>query len=285
MDWRHPDCHAIYWAVKALNIAIQNQDRDLTTHESNTDRIVAHSLQNLFRYGKISIMQGPMEQTVDEDPDATPMWRRDIFLAPDLRMFRSYNNASVAILEKYKDDRGRLEALKNGHRNMLRNALLSFYQAGLRREALDIFNELRRRYPLREFDVSLEQYARSRFLEELESIGILDAREQIVTILMDSYYLFATGNDDAAAGRERLAQQIHEFYFSKYSDNDRIDLPSMRVLRYIALVQVINTDAYPLYVREGLMRRIQVERPDLYEQLEQTAEEARRRIEEQQEAQ
>ncbi|MEN6577206.1 MAG: hypothetical protein ABFD90_12755, partial [Phycisphaerales bacterium] len=31
MDWRHPDCHAIYWAVKALDVAIQEKDREITS--------------------------------------------------------------------------------------------------------------------------------------------------------------------------------------------------------------------------------------------------------------
>ncbi|MHC4759693.1 MAG: hypothetical protein ACYTE8_13695, partial [Planctomycetota bacterium] len=52
MDWRHPDAHAIYWALKGLQIAHRE---GFTADEANTDRIVLHSLQNLFRRGKIFI--------------------------------------------------------------------------------------------------------------------------------------------------------------------------------------------------------------------------------------
>ena len=204
-DWRHPDTHAIYWAVKALKVASEDKDRDLTTDETNTDRIVAHSLQNLFRYGKIMLFATPVaseSKNQDEEASQTRQIRRDIFLGPDLRIFDSYNKALLEILDKYKDDRMRLESLSNGHRNMLKNALLSFYQAGLKSYALKIYNELRQRYPRPEFSVSLEEYATKRFREELESIGIHDAREQIAALLAEAYGLYALSDDDGAAGRE-----------------------------------------------------------------------------------
>ncbi|GAG44672.1 unnamed protein product, partial [marine sediment metagenome] len=52
LDWRHPDSHAIYWAVKGLQVAAKEESRQIGMAETNTDRIVAHSLQNLFRNGK-----------------------------------------------------------------------------------------------------------------------------------------------------------------------------------------------------------------------------------------
>ena len=43
-----------------------------------------------------------------------------------------------------------------------------------------------------------------------------------------------------------------------------------------------NSGAYPPYIREGLLARIQIERPDLYKELEQTEGEFRRQMEERQ---
>lgn len=289
MDWRHPDSHAIYWAVKALRVSAQEERREIGMQETNTDRIVAHSLQNLFRYGKITILEGPVQPSPQENGGGESesveqrLVRRDIFLGPDLRIFDSYNKAALAIIEKHKDDRGVLDSLKGGHRNMLKNAVLSFYQAGLRSEALKIFNELRGRYPLPEFDVSLDEYATNRFAEELGSIGIHDATEQIITILTEGYYLYAIGDDNAANGRERLARQIYDHYNRKYEPENRIDLPEIRVLRYIALGQFVNSEAYPPYVRQGLLARIEIERPDLFKQLQQTDGELRQQMEQLQE--
>ncbi|MBN1362617.1 MAG: hypothetical protein JW993_18615 [Sedimentisphaerales bacterium] len=268
LDWRHPDSHAIYWATKGLSVATDIQDPDLKLVKTNTERIVAHSLQNLFRYGKIVILQGradppPGADTTDE---ATVWQRRDIFLGPDLRMFDPYNEALLNILAGYTD-RGTLESLQNGHRNMLRNAVLSFYQAGLKGEALKIYRELRQRYPRPEFEVPLEQYALARFREELESIGIHDAREQVVALLTDGYRLYAIGDDQGAAGREELAKQAYNFYLASNPDEFRVDLPPLRELKYIALNTLLYSGAYPVYIQERLLARIQTEKPELYEEL------------------
>ena len=60
LDWRHADVHAIYWAVQGLRLAgkkdvVKIGEAEYPIDEINTDRIVASSLQNLFRYGKIFI--------------------------------------------------------------------------------------------------------------------------------------------------------------------------------------------------------------------------------------
>jgi hypothetical protein len=268
LDWRHPDSHAIYWATKGLKVAADIEDSNLRLVKTNTERIVAHSLQNLFRYGKITILQGPVDVSADAGPgdDAMVWMRRDIFLGPDLRMFDSYDKAFLDILAEYTD-KGTRESLENGHRNMLRNAVLSFYQAGLKGEALRIFLALRQRYPRPEFEVSLDEYIIYRFKEELDSIGIQDAREQIVTLLVDGYYLYAIRDDEAAAGREQLAQQIYDYYNAIHEPEFRIDLPQMNDLKFIAVDMFLRSEAHPAYIRQDLLRRIRVEKPDLFEVL------------------
>ena len=281
MDWRHPDSHAIYWAVKGLKIASQNQDRELTAYETNTDRIVAHSLQNLFRHGKIMIRQGLAETdpAAEQLEPGTQRMRRDVFLGPDLRFFESYNKALLVILEKYAGDRMRVESLQNGHRNMLKDAVFFFYQSGFKRKALDIYNQLRQRYPIADFAVPLEQYVINRFLEEVESLGIDDARQQIIALLSEAYYHYAIRDDDRAAGNEQLAQQIYDHY-NKEDPEFRIDLPPMPELRYFAIGQFLNSGAYPAYIRQGLLDRIEIEKPELHKQLEQIGAELLRKQQE-----
>jgi len=273
MDWRHPDAHAIYWALKGLSVAKEKNDAETERYQTNTQRIVAHSLQNLFRYGKLIILSRPAEALDPDSPAAestSPAIPKDVFLSPDLRIFNSYHKAVLAIIAGYEDDRTTKESLENGHRNMLKNAVLSFYQAGLRGEALKIFNQLRKRYPLREFNVSLEEFALKRWREELSGFGIDDAREQIVMLLSEGYYLYAVRDDEAAAGREQLAQQAYDFYNTTNEPEFRIDLPPMPVLRYVALGQFIKSGAEPPHIRQGLLNRIQIEKPELYKQMEQT---------------
>ena len=140
MDWRHPDAHAIYWALKGLSVAKEKNDAETERYQTNTQRIVAHSLQNLFRYGKLIILSRPAEALDPDSPAAestSPAIPKDVFLSPDLRIFNSYHKAVLAIIAGYEDDRTTKESLENGHRNTCSRTVLSFYQAGLRERPED----------------------------------------------------------------------------------------------------------------------------------------------------
>jgi hypothetical protein len=287
LDWRHPDSHAMYWALKGLEIAKQDKDREIAGEEVNTDRMVLHCLQDLFRYGKIMIVQGwePRPDAQDLSEKGKAVYRKDIFLGPDPRIFESYEKAYRVVYEKYEINRGREESFANGHRNMLKNAVLVFYQAGLKTEAAKILARLRRDYKFDEFKVSLDQFARNRILEELDGLGITDASEAIASSLFRAYAAYAAGDDDTAAATEQLAEQVWDIYKAKYGDNVRIDLPPTRVLKWYALNEFLTSNAYPLYLQQRLLDRIQREKPSLYKELQQGGEEVRQRLEQEQKTQ
>ena len=50
---------------------------------------------------------------------------------------------------------------------------------------------------------------------------------------------------------------------------DRVVLPDFEVLRYIGISSFLNDLRYPDFVRQNLIERIRIERPQLYEQLNQ----------------
>ena len=268
LDWRHPDSHAIYWGVKGLQIAAREQSREIDMTETNTDRIVGHSLQNLFRNGKLFIRDMQLQVPVEGSQESQTQIFKEIFMRPDLRMFDSYNNSFLAVLDKYKDDKeGTLVSLQNGHRNMLKNAVLSFYQSGHKLKAQKIYDELRKLYDFPEFKVPMVEFARKRFVEELESIGLNDATEQVVLLLRESYFLYAIRDDETATGRENLAKEIHDYYQKKYLDENRIDLPDFRDLQYLALRDFLDDWQFVPNLRLSLLARIEVERPELAEKL------------------
>jgi len=268
LDWRHPDSHAIYWGVKGLQIAAREQSREIDMTETNTDRIVGHSLQNLFRNGKLFIRDMQLQVPVEGSQESQTQIFKEIFMRPDLRMFDSYNNSFLAVLDKYKDDKeGTLVSLQNGHRNMLKNAVLSFYQSGHKLKAQKIYDELRKLYDFPEFKVPMVEFARKRFVEELESIGLNDATEQVVLLLRESYFLYAIRDDETATGRENLAKEIHDYYQKKYLDENRIDLPDFRDLQYLALRDFLDDWQYVPDLRLSLLARIEIERPELAEKL------------------
>ena len=269
LDWRHPCTHAIYWAVKGLQAAGKEE---FSVEEVNTDRIVNHSLQELFRNGKIFIYNVPADNAKTTQTAATdeprPM-NREIFLRPDLRMFEPYNKSTLTIIEKYKElKEGTSQSLQIGHRNMLKNATFSFYQAGHIQQAQKIYNQLRELYPKDEFKVPLVIFVRNRLREELQNIGITDAKEIIGMLLRESYFRYALHDDDEAFGREKMAEEVHKHYQSVYGGENRIDLPDFALLRYLALIDFLNDGQYPPNMRRALRNRIRIERPKLAEQLE-----------------
>ena len=263
LDWRHPDTHAIYWAVLGLKTAGKEE---FSVGEANTDRTVGHSLQNLFYGGKIFIYD------IFPDPNVNPadqQMTKEVFLRPDLRMFESCNNARLAVLEKYEPiaSGGTFKSLQDGHRNVLRNAVLLFYQAGHYEQARKVYNQLRELYPRDEVNVPLVQFARNYLFGKLENIGLNDAKRSIQMLLRESYFRYALRDDDEAFGREKMAEELHKHYQSAYLDENRINLPDFKLLRYFALLDFFNDYRYPLNLRQSLLGRIKVERPDLAEQL------------------
>jgi hypothetical protein len=69
-----------------------------------------------------------------------------------------------------------------------------------------------------------------------------------------------------------MAKEAYEYYQSAYSDEERINLPDFKLLRYLALLDFLGDQQYPLSLRRGLLGRIRIERPEVFEQLKQQAE-------------
>lgn len=256
LNWEHPDAHAMYWAEKGFLIA--GEKKEYSIDEKNTDRIISHGLLNLYRRGKVIIYSLPGELP-------------SVFVRPDLRMFDVCNKDWVKRIEKYEAfEDGNPKGLRDGHRNMLKNAVLNFYQGGQVRKAGEIYGELRKTYPRDEFKVDMHTWLRKRILDEIKGIKIRDATEMTVMALREAYFRFAVHDDDEAYGREKWAREVYSIYQAKYGDEEwrRLDLPNFEMLRLVAFLDFMGDRFYPEHLRNSLLARIKVERPDLLEKLE-----------------
>ena len=280
LNWTLADVHAIYWAALGLQ---KGGRQEYSTEELNTDRIVFHSLQNLYRMGKMIIYTSRIP--AKNDP-CDIVDRQSVFLFPDLRMFDRYDQALRASMKKYTELGGNVESLKNAHKNMLERAVLLFYQAGHIGKAVEIYNTLQKEYPqARDIHVPLAEYARKRFVIELAAMGFSDAREIITLMLQEAYYRYAVRDDDEAFGIEKMAREVYDYYQKQNEgelvDVDRVALPDFDVFRYIGVSSFMNDLRYPDFVRQNLMERIRIERSDLYEQLKQRHESLMQEMEKQ----
>jgi len=271
LDWRHPDTHAIYWAIKGLRVAgrkgvTKAGKQEYSIDEINTDRIVSHSLQNLFRNGKIFIYD--INTSAQSEPTAANIPAKEIFYRPDLRMFAPYNDAIADIIRKYTipgtDDQSSYQVQ---HRNMLTNALFTFYQAGHKLQAQKIYDQVRTLYPRPDFkDPSAENFVRLYLKEELKNMTINNVNEMVMMLLRESYFRYAVRDDDEASAREQMAEEIHRIYQAQYGDEARMRLPDLKILRFNAINDFFNDQQYPVEMRQNLIARIKIERPDLAEQ-------------------
>jgi hypothetical protein len=68
-----------------------------------------------------------------------------------------------------------------------------------------------------------------------------------------------------------MAREVHELYQQDMGsqEQDRVGLPSLDRLRYGAFIMFLEDGMYPASLRTGLLARIQIERPDLFEKLQQ----------------
>ncbi|MBN2589379.1 MAG: hypothetical protein JXA96_05930 [Sedimentisphaerales bacterium] len=272
MDWRHAYTHAIYWANKGLEIATEDGSRDISSDENNTDRIVVHSLQNLFVLGKmIPITVERQVATDDPDNPIAIKQSREMFLRPDLRYFKPYNEAIMAVIKKYDrdDDRGTWETMRNGHRNMLRNAVLLFFESGHKEQANKIYQDMKELYPLPEFDVPVAEYCQKRMIEKLENYGYKDALGQITAALREGYYNIAVGEEEAAAGNENLAKLLFNHYMELYGDMQRTSLPPFETLKFTSMIDFVTDQQIPIYIRKDLfLGRLYQDYRELYDRLE-----------------
>jgi tetratricopeptide (TPR) repeat protein len=257
----------MYWAALGLQRA---GGKEYSVDELNTDRIVFQGIQNLYRRGKIIVYSSRVP--APNDP-CSIIERESIFLFPDLRMFDRYDQALTALEKKYTEVEGNVESLQNAHRNALKRAVLLFYQAGHIDRAAEIYNTLRKNYPQdKDIQVSLIEYVRTRFTNELADAGINDIREIITLMLVEANYRYAVGDDDEAFGRENMAREVYDFYQIKFEhkeETDRVKLPPFDVIRYIGIISFLSDQRYPDFVRKNLVDRIRVERPEIYEKMEQ----------------
>ena len=91
-------------------------------------------------------------------------------------------------------------------------------------------------------------------------------------MLQEAYFRYAMRDDDQAAMSENLAKEAYDLYQSGYAneeakEKERMSLPDFERLQYLALVDFLMDEQYPIVMRNSLFSRIQIEKPELFEKI------------------
>lgn len=260
LNWQHPAAHSLYWGSQGLELA--SRQGLYRIDEKNTDRIVFHSLKLLYEQGKTVLYESK-----DQEPQ--------IFLLPDLRMFHSCDRAWRDVIKKYQSfENGNPKAVMGGHKNFLENAIVSFYQAGHKKKAAQLFRRLQRDHRIdptgrerAEYKVPFETFVVNRMKSELEGVSPKDATEFIINILREGFFYYGIHDDDESAARSDWAQQVYNTYQKEMGidEPDRMGMPPIEVMRYWAFVLFLNDGMYPEHMRRSALARLEIEQPETYE--------------------
>jgi len=275
MDWRLPWTHAIYWAVRGLESAETKTGFDVL----NLYRIVYHCLQELYHYGNLQILAyaypgqpkpvGPTKEVRDAPQDVKLM----LFNSQDLRMFPVAYQATLDVLKTYEEAGDKtLTGVEDASAYLCRAGISSFYLSGHRRLAQKYYDQLRKRDPdNKDYHVSLDAFMQADMREEIKTITPKDASDYIISLLRDSYYRYAIGDDENAAIRESWALQVHKVMLAQHPVSEdvtqRMTLRPFHDLRQLALMDFLNDPRANPAIKEMMMTRIKNYDPALFEKV------------------
>lgn len=277
LDWRHPGSHSLYWARKGL--ALDNQDKMDSFIRLSLNRMVYHSLQMLFHYGRIQLIvfQAPPQaserqqgQEIIDKPQPEQM-QIEIFQSQDLRMFPIAYQATLDLLAYLEEAGENTKGVLDGSINLARAGILQLYLAGYQKPAQKYLLQLKARYPDREiFQVdTVDIFVRNQLREIIatDDISSKQARNFIDGLLRDGFRYYALSDDENAKVRNQWAEQIYEVFIKEYPDQDnRLDIPFDK-LRWIALNNFLSDALVPPMIKSLLLQRLELEKPQLYQRL------------------
>jgi len=237
LEWRLPEAHAIYWAVKGMKQAAQDPERFDRTEMDRLRRSIYQAMMRSFQKGRlISHGEGRLFQ-----------------FGPNLDIIPKVNDAYLELMNE--DDVKIREGIATSHRNFLDDAVYFLYTYNRIQEAQQWYDYLAREYPDKPVlygdpesfprNLTLEEYC---FARVQEDVGETDQRRigAIVQGLINSAYVsLVFDNDEQAAGLMHLARVTNERYLQEISGDStamRIPLAPFEVTREQVLNDLLDPE-------------------------------------------
>ena len=224
-DWRLPEAHAVYWAVKGLKFGRKEEQVQLR-------RIVYQSMQLAFERGRM----------IDHKTGTLPDF------GPNLDIIPNANKAYEKMMaeETIADPKGKGDKFKQGHHYFLKNVVMNLYTHNREKDAAHWFKVLKEKYPelLVGLPDSLDDFAVYFIMGEVKD-GSVDKIKSIIEGYLTQWAISLAGSDDEekATSLERLARMIwrrHELNVGAVADKDRINLPPYEKIKKEVVLRLLD---------------------------------------------
>ena len=234
LEWRLPESHAIYWAVKGLEMS---EGQELRKDEFiGLRRVIFQSLQLAFMRGRLIY------------PDKKG---NEFVYGPNLQVIDEANKAYLEMAELEPDKR---DNILNAHKNYLGMVVYHLYTHNRRQAAQQWFNFLKEQYPEaatvagKPVD-NLEEYALSRIAEDVGETDPNRVKAIIMGAFETAFLNYALADDEAdtvAVNHELFAKRLHQRYraeIEKYERNIvRVGLPELELIRKEVLEAMVSPE-------------------------------------------
>ena len=189
LDWRLPEAQALYWAT----LGIKN-DVAGTKVNQFCDRMVSQSLRDAFMGGRL----------VFADPN-----NENTFLTiPNLELADSVYQVYQKIYKRQKN-----RSFRDGMINFLKDVVVMMYTFGKKSKAEKFLKILRKESPHnKEFQLSVDQYVLKEWKDDAKSATVKQIQSIVGSMIYQSYYLAACGEEDAANSHMQLARGVFNIY-------------------------------------------------------------------------
>jgi hypothetical protein len=234
LEWRLPESHAIYWAVKGLEAS---SDQKLRQEDFiGLRRVIFQSLQLAFMRGRLIY------------PDKTG---NEFVYGPNLHVIEDADEAYLEMASLEPDKR---DNILNAHKNYLGMVIYHLYTHNRKQAAQTWFNRLKKLYPGAATIAgkpveNLDDYALARVAED---VGETDPN-RIKTIIMGAFETaflqYALADDEAdivAQNHEIFARRVWQRYMTEISSYEknivRVGLPPISTIREEVLKGVLSPE-------------------------------------------
>ena len=212
LDWRMSQAHSIYWAWQSRKFAGK------TFAQTQADRMMFQSMVEAFRQGRLFVSPTTGQLMPTPNLDLTP------------RVRKKYEEAIAS-------EPGN-ETFKTAHKNFLRESIETLYTFHRVKEAQELLDDLRTRYPDDENAHDLEYFV---FAKLGEGVGasIKSATSSEAMRLIEAHFYQAEiwrmlGDDDRAAGMAARAMAYYKGFRDSHTDPEwwgRVGIPDPAEIR------------------------------------------------------